>query len=486
MAGPLGTTVFQVPKLGETGFKIDQVNEAKRKQAQQQLEKEVAATGAEKAYMDNAQGLTGIYKQIADAEFQVFQQAAIQYEKTGSAADEARMKQAASSLTYSVTAGRGILTTAGDEYVKNKANGFKDVALSASEASELYAGFVNRQGEVIIKNGQVMVKDGDTFVPATQSTYLQSSVNLNNSFILPRNVKQGTYVNAGAFTNEFKGAISAGTSVADAESRIGSLYDNKLNNKEFVSDVLTSYAINKLGMVDDPSKLSADKYQEIQELASDEQIMSDAVSWYKEQIMGQVAPLWKATRTGGGIQWGVDIGPGTKKNLNVRENINVRVTEIDADGNASAGEIETEAYAGLPTNLQGKGLADAGSQNKYDIHAVAVVDGKLVAKKVVSEGASFISLDSGRKYTTAVEPLLLQEWDALPEETKTLLVAKFEAEGYNLGEMISTLKDVSQNNVTSQGDNNGVQSAGDAQQELIKTLRDNGMSDEDIAKILEG
>ena len=84
----LGTTVFKVPKLGETGFKIDQLNEAKKKQAQAKLEKEVAATGAEKAYMDNAAGLTGIYKQIADAEFQTFRQAAIEYERTGSSSAE--------------------------------------------------------------------------------------------------------------------------------------------------------------------------------------------------------------------------------------------------------------------------------------------------------------------------------------------------------------------------------------------------------------
>ena len=68
----LGTTVFQVPKLGQTGFQIDQVNEQKRKQAQQQLQKEVDATGAEKAYMDNAMGLTGRYKQIADAVLTLF------------------------------------------------------------------------------------------------------------------------------------------------------------------------------------------------------------------------------------------------------------------------------------------------------------------------------------------------------------------------------------------------------------------------------
>ena len=266
----LGTTVFQVPKLGETGFKIDQLNEAKRKQAQAKLEKEVAATGAEKAYMDNAAGLTGIYKQIADAEFQTFRQAAIEYEKTGSSSAEARMKKAAGELTYSVTAGASILETAGKEYVAAKGNGFKDIAMSAKEASGLYTGFINRTGEVIVKDGQVLVKDGDNFVPATQSTYLSSSVNPNNSFIMPRVVKQGTFVDPQSFMKEADGAISAGSTVEKAQAGVNTLFENKYeNDAAFRSDVLTAYAISNndgLGMVEDPNKISVEKYEEIQAL----------------------------------------------------------------------------------------------------------------------------------------------------------------------------------------------------------------------------
>ena len=50
-------------------------------------------------------------------------------------------------------------------------------------------------------------------------------------------------------------------------------------------------------------------------------------------------------------------------------------------------------------------------------------------KKVVSEGASFVSIESGRKYTTALEPLLVQEWDALPAETKALAVKRLTEQG---------------------------------------------------------
>lgn len=467
----LGTTVFQVPKLGETGFKIDQVNEAKKKAAQDKLEKQVAATGAEKAYMDNAMGLTGLYKQIADASFDAFRQAAVQYEQTGSSADESRMKAAAAQLNYSVTAGKGILDVASGEYIKNKANGFKDVALSPSEASELYSGFVNRTGEVIVKNGVVMVKDGENFVPATQSTYLQSSVNLNNSFVLPRVVKQGTFVNTSAFIDTVKGAISAGDTEADAESRVNSLFNNKISDKAFVSDVLTSYAVNKLRLVDDPNKISSEKYAEIQELANDEQIMGDAVAWYKEQVMGQVAPLWKATRKTGGLQFGINIGPGTEKNVVFRENVKVKVTAVDPEDESKfvAEDAPVEGFMALTPNLQGKGYADAADVSKYDINAIAVQDGKLVARKVTSEGSDFMSLSDGRKYKTALEPILLQEWDMLPQATKALVINQLQEQGYDVNAMIGSLEDIAEKSVTSQEETNTT----------------GGMSDEELNALIE-
>ena len=480
----LGTTVFKVPKLGETGFKIDQVNEQKRKQAQKQLEKEVDSTGAEKAYMDNAMGLTGIYKQIADSSYDVFRQAAVEYERTGSASAETRMKQAAGELTYSVTAGRSILDVAGKEYVSNKANGFKDVALSPEEASELYTGFTNRTGEVIVKNGRVMVKDGDAFVPATQSTYLQSSVNMNNSLVLPRTVKQGTYVSFTKFLDETKGAISAGSSVINAQSRVNTLFEEKYKDKQFQSDVLTAYAVsedNGLGMVEDPTKISADKLAEIANLGSNEEIVAQAKEWYKERVLGSVPPLWSAGKKGGGLQFGVNIGGGTAKDITFRDNIKVKVTEFDVNEQAQQGEVEAQGYMALTSNLRGKGYADAGSQNKYDIHAIAVVDGKLHAKKVVSEGASFVSIESGRKYTTALEPLLVQEWDALPAETKALAVKRLTEQGLDPNKMISTLSDVSseeENDVSSQ---QGFTSDQRQWDNISNTLKNQGFSEEDIA-----
>lgn len=446
----LGTTVFKVPKLGETGFKIDQVNEQKRKQAQQQLQKEVDSTGAEKAYMDNAMGLTGIYKQIADSSYDVFRQAAIEYERTGSASAETRMKQAASELTYSVTAGRSILDVAGKEYVSNKANGFKDVALSPEEASELYTGFTNRTGEVIVKNGRVMVKDGDSFVPATQSTYLQSSVNINNSLILPRTVKQGTYVNFTSFLDETKGAISAGSTSANAQSRVNTLFDEKYKDKQFQSDVLTAYAISQddgLGMVEDPNKISAEQMNQIAQLASNEDIVAQAKEWYKDRVLSSVPPLWSAGRSGNGD------GSGSTKTIEFGQGVTLQTTPIiqQDDGNWSVDtsgikEEEFETYGALETSMQGKGITDA-KKFTYDIVGIGVdADGKVYADKEATKESGFWSVTSGKQFTRKAELMTFTEFGRLPRATREILKARF---GEDTSKWLSGIKP-SEKTVTSQ------------------------------------
>lgn len=446
----LGTTVFKVPKLGETGFKIDQVNEQKRKQAQQQLQKEVDGTGAEKAYMDNAMGLTGIYKQIADSSYDVFRQAAVEYERTGSASAETRMKQAASELTYSVTAGRSILDVAGKEYVSNKANGFKDVALSPEEASELYTGFTNRTGEVIVKNGRVMVKDGDSFVPATQSTYLQSSVNMNNSLVLPRTVKQGTYVNFTSFLDETKGAIRAGSSVVNAQSRVDTLFEEKYKDKQFQADVLTAYAVSEddgLGMVEDPTKISAEKLAEIANLGSNEEIVAQAKAWYKERVMNSIPPLWSAGSSGNGD------GSGSTKTIEFGQGVTLQTTPILEGENgdwsvdtSSIKEQEFETYGALETSMQAKGITDA-KKFTYDIVGIGVdAEGKVYADKEATEESGFWSVTSGKQFMRKAEAMTFTEFGRLPKATREILKSRF---GEDTSKWLSGIKP-SEKAVTSQ------------------------------------
>ena len=46
MAGPLGTTVFQIPNLAEQGYKIEQAEAAKQEQERKTREKSIEASGS--------------------------------------------------------------------------------------------------------------------------------------------------------------------------------------------------------------------------------------------------------------------------------------------------------------------------------------------------------------------------------------------------------------------------------------------------------
>lgn len=495
----LGTTVFQVPKLGETGFKLDQLNEAKKKEARAKLNKEIEATGANQAYMENAQGLTGIYKQIADAEFQNFREAAIEYESTGSAAAENRMKKAAGELKYSVEAGRSILRTASEEYVNNKANGFKDVAMSPTEASELYTGFTNRTGEVIVKNGQVLVKDGDAFVPATQSTYLQSSVNVNNSFIMPRVVKQGQFVDTESFMKEVSGAISAGSTAENAQSRVNTLFNEKLKDKNFQADILTAYAISAddgLGMIDDPSKMTAEKYNEIQNLASNPEIVKQAEDWYRQRVLNSVPPKWKATGSGSGsgvssTTFDITIDKGVTKlaltGTGAEDAKGEPIYEEDGITQKRVGtSAEVENYMGLPSNAQAKGEVTGDGRSKFNIVGLGIdkLTGKLVAERNVYEGdiTDTEALIKG-KYEADIVTMTTQMFRKLPARTQKLVKQRLLEAGYTEDDFAKMIKGES---VSLQTQEEESQSTATQQQwdEGLAAAKAAGMTEEDYVEVV--
>lgn len=426
----LGTTVFKVPELGELGYKLDQANEAKIKAAREKLEKTVQATGAEKAYADNAMGLTGIYKQIADAEYANFRDAAIRFEETGSSKDEQLMRQAAGELNYAVTAGRAILTAASEEYSKNKSNGFKDVALDPTQAGLNYSDFTNRTGVVVNKNGRTYVKDGDAFVPAVNSTFLQSAVNPNNSFILPRTVEQGKYVNFRSYLNDQGRAITAGESVADAQERVDELYNVELKKPAFLEDVVVAYAMAKLG--GDKSgegKIDSEEYASMLEYLDDETTTTNAIEWYRERLRESVPPLWQSSRRSGIGGSGASV-----PTLNIRPSLSIAETRYVEDGKMTSEDVSLDGYMAFPKTgaVIGTGYASAGSGNKYNIVGIGFKDGKVVANRQVAEDADYFSLETGKNYTSRISPITVDEFDALPEKTRIAIANELERKGIKI------------------------------------------------------
>ena len=253
---------------------------------------------------------------------------------------------------------------------------------------------------------------------------------MNNSLVLPRTVKQGTYVNFTTFLDETKGAIRAGSSVGNAQSRVNTLFEEKYKDKQFQSDVLTAYAISEddgLGMVEDPTKISADKLAEIANLGSNEEIVAQAKEWYKERVLGSVPPLWSAGSQGGGLS----IGSGTSKDLEFINNETVPFTAMTKDkegdwivDDASTVEMNFDTYSGFQSNLQGKSYTDA-RKFKYDIVGVGIKDGKIYADKQAVEDSGFWSIQSGKQFQRKAEEMTRAEFTRLPTDTRNLLKAKF-------------------------------------------------------------
>ena len=480
----LGTTVFKVPELGELGYKLDQANEAKRKAAQEKLEKTVQATGAEKSYADNAMGLTGIYKQIADAEYANFRDAAIRFEETGSSKDEQVMKQAAGELNYAVTAGRAILTSAGEEYTKNKANGFKDVTLDSTQSSQSYSDFTNRTGVVVNKNGRTYVKDGDAFVPAVNSTFLQSGINSNNSFILPRAVEQGKYVNFRTYLNDQGRAITAASTVADAQDRVNDLYENELNKPAFLEDVMVSYAISELGKSDNPNKVTAEEYSEMTSLMSNPKLMEDAINWYGERLKESVPDLFAPPKSSNRRGFGISFGTGTDKDFFILDKSKGETTEVkfsEVDGKEDE-SIVFDVYTGFADNLQGKTQTDS-KQFKYRVVGMGVKDGKIYAEKESAEDSGFFDKSTGKQYLRKAEPMSVSEFSKLPGDTRDLMGYYF-GTGTELDDRVRSLeKMLSGKAVSSQEENQGGNST---EEELRKILKTSGATDAEIDEIISG
>lgn len=505
----LGTTVFKVPNLGETGFKIDQVQAQKQQQRQAAIQKQLNATGAEKAYAETGMGLTGRWKQMADGYYDIWKDASIKFEMTGSAADKAAMEAAGRKLSYASTAGGTILGEGGKTYQKNKAEGFKNVSSSAKDSGDLYTGFAFgefEKGEIVRKGNELFVKDGERLVPAFQSTYLSSTPNLNNTYMLPAVVKQGKYVNPQAFVSEFKGAISAATSIGNAQSRMLTLLEQNLKNDEFVKDVVTAFAISKndgLGMVEDPSKLGVDTYDKIMELAQNPEIVDQAVDWYKNTVSESVPPLYKAPRPsdGGGF------GGRAESNILVQEDVSVDFSvlaeEVDSEGKKTGEfvidpdaeeKITFDQYSGLESKLQAKDITDA-KRFKYKIVGVGIKDGKLFADKESSEDAGFWSTDSGKQYLKKAEQMTMNEFSRLPEDTRNSIIASYGDGKYeNIEKMLSGKAVSSQDKSAGAKGKTGAKGrlgfTGEKEdkntRELREALKSQGFSDEDIESIIFG
>lgn len=443
MVGPLGQVVFEVPKLGEAGFKIDQTYAAQEAARRKALEKKPTVANAEKDYYASIDKLKGVYRQSVQMQFDnVFRPAAIDYYQTGSQGDLSRMEAAAAELSEMITQGTTILDNAGNTYKKAKENGFEGFTEDPLEASQSYTDWVNRTGDVVFKDGKVMIRDGEGYIPALRSTYYGTEINPNNAFMYTPKADLGKYVNADAFVREQSKAINSAATLQDAIDNVLTVFDVRYSNpeyREFRNDILGSYLISPDGLAQDVApddlpdlpenrnKIAADKYLGlISEYTDNEDIEDASRALYEDNVKRLVTKLYK------------EPAPDEAKNRPSAEWAATNLITFDTStpklvgGNMqyTAGTKDLARYISLPENLRKSFVNPSGLGAGYKGRVIGMgvdVNGNLVVHKEISSGDPNLGYAQlgGAQYGVTLEKITAQDWGSMTQDMKDVFTREF-------------------------------------------------------------
>lgn len=284
MNAPLDTTVFKLPNFAQEGYRLEEREQQKAEQKEAKREREVYATGAEKAYSENKYRLTGDALNGANMLYQEFSKAAVAYERSGSESDKMRMQDYASQLNSLI----GIVSTQNDAATRSfqtaEANGYKGYAATPDVARRGYSNFMSRKMEFSMQNGQLMVKENGQLVPAFQSSFLSPEVNQMNSYIVPRAIQAGKFVVPQSYIGQYATGIQNAGDIDSAKQVIRDQfeYDFK-NNRDFAQDVAVFYAI-EVGKIDPSQGITAEQMAEAAQMLSDEKMMNRAIDAYMSSL----------------------------------------------------------------------------------------------------------------------------------------------------------------------------------------------------------
>ena len=443
MVGPLGQVVFEVPKLGETGFKIDQTYAAQEAARRKALEKKPTVANAEKEYYASIDKLKGVYRQSVQMQFDnVFRPAAIDYYQTGSQGDLSRMEAAAAELNEMIAQGTAILDNAGNTYQNGKDNGFEGFTEDPLEASQIYTDWVNRTGDIVLKDGKVMIRDGEGYVPALRSSYFGTEINPNNAFMYTPKADLGKYVNPENFVKEQSRAINAAATLNDAINNVLFIYNKRFINTsdvEFANDVLGSYLISDDGLAQDVApddlpdlpenrnKIAADKYLGlIGQFTDDEEVTESARTLYEEKIKELVTKRYK------------EPAPDEVKNRPSANWAAANLIEFDTStprlvGGAmqyTAGTKNLARYISLPENLRKSYVIPSGAGAGYKARVIGMgvdTNGDLVIHKEISSGDPALGYAQlgGAQYGVTLEKITGQDWSSMTQDMQDVFTKEF-------------------------------------------------------------
>jgi len=281
----LDANVYKTPSFTELGMKKDkQVKDQRDFRA-----KETSATGAEQSFGAAQYELTGARKGVLQEAYNVYSEAAIKYEKSGSDADAKTMKDLANKVNFFSSAGTTMQSQWNQGYATAVASEFEGYAESPETIQQRYNQRINDKVETKTENGQVLIKEGDKFVPAEQSSYFSSSLNPNNSFIIPKSVAGGQFVLPSAYVEDIKGVMKSSSNPEQAIGKAESEFLHRLkNDASFRQDVGIHYAINELGLIKGKQGLSRADLRAVDERMQDEEFFSKATDSYLNDMKSNI------------------------------------------------------------------------------------------------------------------------------------------------------------------------------------------------------
>lgn len=282
----LDTNVYKTPSFTQIGMEKDKQVKAER----DFRGKEVAAGGAEKAYQAAQHKVTGSRKNVLQDGYDVFSKASIQYQKTGSDADKKIMNEAQGQLNYFAEAGMTMQRSFNDAYTEAQSNGFEGYSELPEQIQQRYQARVNDSVETKIENGKVLVKEGDTFVPAQESSYYASTgLNQNNSFTIPKAVKTGKYWVASSFTKELSGVMKSSKTTTEAKEKMLSEFQHRIeSDPAMLQDVGAHYMIKDLNLIDGKQAPSSSDMSMIRERMQNPEFLEKAMQSYVDDMNSSI------------------------------------------------------------------------------------------------------------------------------------------------------------------------------------------------------
>jgi hypothetical protein len=291
----LDPNVYKTPSFTQIGMEKDKQVKAER----DFRAKETAATGAEAAFSNAQYEVTGTRLNVLQNAYNLYSEAAINFEKTGSDSDKKAMKDLANKVNFFAGAGMTMQSKWNQEFVNAQSAEFEGYAESPESIQKRYNARINDDVETKVENGQILIKEGDKFVPAEKSSYFSSQINPNNSFLLPKAVTAGKFVLPTSYTEEIKGVIKSSSNPEQAVSKATSEFTHRLkNDPSFRQDVGMHYAISELGIIDGKQGISRADIKTVQDRMQDEDFFNKAV----ESYLGDIESTIKNTMGGSAIQ----------------------------------------------------------------------------------------------------------------------------------------------------------------------------------------